>query len=1027
MTIQKPFRSCVLCIAILVLLCTAISTPAQIATVASPNRSTSKRKTNHAERCVAAVDLAVLAAESGIMDVSMEAMHRACKKGPPVASIELSGILSPGARQPRNRQNQHQEQENAQVELAKRLQRLQAAWIKYEADPQQAYDAWKGLIFPPSRPNEAFSYSTEVFSDRIMRYGSTSLDVEEPDLIKNGAAILIDWARQAEQLDDLRSLLEERKSHPGSANVAMLVRVMLASHESTPTVEAEILCKELAERPGVLVSGPDSELMLGWTWQMMKRLGKDSEASGHLLNALFAATSSVQRWPANTWLRFLVYKAIRDSISAGDPERFHDAVDLALSEYDSIRSNNEDYFASRKVALYSEAATRAFEAGQSKLGTECLKIVSLTPLGSRYSNSSRTMTDFNSPLMNGLFQMMRSERMSLLDAIVWKAPKLGIERNSRLIPTEDSPSVFSAAMVKSNKEEAYSRLAAPGAMSYSALGWVMIDSLAAGKEAEIEKRIAELEARQSDDAALARLVWNMIRNKPIDLQLLSEEDENGQIKYKLPYGNKSRVGAFDLELIRILEAEGSDQASLLAFINQRLARAKRQVSFLCIPWLRYFGWKHRSEENGKPTSDLLSHWQKTSDYTSKDLLQGMVPHVIWTQRGEDVWGHQCSPGFSYLVLRYPLEGDFTVEFEGLDGGWQEPFMSLGGMLIEFANHLSKVNISGIGERATEGFETEVMKRGKWNSYRLVCKDKKMTLTVGDDEYSVTAGVYSEHFPFLALASQPYRSTSIKGLKVTGDCAIDREVEMLSPTLIGWTAQFKQGVLPELMMDEEDCRLTVIQEETNEHWRFTNGEIHSVDLETEQNANEKTSDSEPFVEERREALVQYLRPLAQDEQVALEFYHESGKYSLAPCIGRIALLLDQPEVGLHWVTCDDKHWSGLGHDNRVVDPQAEQLASLQLKEKDWNKLVFRFEGENLIMSINGQDVYRRKWESGFDRKFGLFHDPKSYHVKARKLILSGEWPKSLPNDLFQLRDSINLKEVRSPVHRIPSQNQFVHQR
>jgi hypothetical protein len=141
-------------------------------------------------------------------------------------------------------------------------------------------------------------------------------------------------------------------------------------------------------------------------------------------------------------------------------------------------------------------------------------------------------------------------------------------------------------------------------------------------------------------------------------------------------------------------------------------------------------------------------------------------------------------------------------------------------------------------------------------------------------------------------------------------------------------------------------------------------------------------------------------LCDGEEISLEFYHEPGKFSLSPSLGRIAMLLSDTNVGLHWITADPEgDWTGIDDSNRVVDEQAEQLRPIKLRDNDWNQIVVRLDGDVVTLRLNGEDVYRRKWEAEAGRNFGLFHDPTKYHVRARNIRLSGDWPGKLPDDLF----------------------------
>ena len=161
------------------------------------------------------------------------------------------------------------------------------------------------------------------------------------------------------------------------------------------------------------------------------------------------------------------------------------------------------------------------------------------------------------------------------------------------------------------------------------------------------------------------------------------------------------------------------------------------------------------------------------------------------------------------------------------------------------------------------------------------------------------------------------------------------------------------------------------------------------------------------------LIYYERPMCDGETIELEFYQDSkpdpveGRsrslpLSISPTIGRTAMLLDQPEVALRWIAGEgEKEWLGTDPDQRVVDPQARQIAKAQINEKAWNTLKIRWNRGSALMSINGQDVYERKWDSEAAPQFGLYHHPNQTQTRVRNVSLSGNWPEALPSNLFEM--------------------------
>ncbi|MEM7474738.1 MAG: hypothetical protein AAF483_07075, partial [Planctomycetota bacterium] len=77
------------------LLLIALSPTPAWAQYAVPQLSRAKpNKSDASDRAMAALELAKLAAQDGLVDVSFEAVRRAIGKGPPVKAVDLGGLLS---------------------------------------------------------------------------------------------------------------------------------------------------------------------------------------------------------------------------------------------------------------------------------------------------------------------------------------------------------------------------------------------------------------------------------------------------------------------------------------------------------------------------------------------------------------------------------------------------------------------------------------------------------------------------------------------------------------------------------------------------------------------------------------------------------------------------------------------------------------------------------------------------------------------------------------------------------------------
>lgn len=980
----------------------------QVATMIRP-APPSPADTSHAERCLAGIDLAIIAAESGIVDVSFEAMQRATTKGPPVASMELGGLLGDkGAARVRATSgvpSREQEIESAQMKLAKRLQTLNTLWRNQKVDPAAAYAAFKSLVLPEARPNEAFCYSVSTLNFRGSSYSNITLQLAAPSQIDCGAAALVEWARLAKREDDLLAEAEKRAKMPTAASAALLIKVILAGDPSRAQMR-EALCEQLTPQTKLLIDSPDAELLLGHVWQMLQQVASDLPARTKLIDAVLDATARAQNWSNNKWLLFLVTSGMRDALDAGDGVKFRRYVDTALTVYNPIRANNTDYVAQREAALYAEAARRAFEAGQLRLAADCLRVGATQASSDRYlQTQTYAILDPTQPVMQNLLKLDRAERFELFNSLVWLMPQLGLQSGARMNGVEHVPALFERASAVPAQALVWREVARPNARSVSLLEWTMREGIALGKQAAIESEIAKLESAGSDDAKLAKLVFSLAQGKPMDLALVTKTDARNNKSFAPVLGDNGRVTPLDIEIVE--QALASDEHRKLGerLADKLLLTATTEHQDLFVTLLRGVKARLRTSPPAATHDDLV-HWTVADDVAEVDYALGHLPQTVWVKRdGKNSWGQQFGIDYSVLMLRYPLAGNFTISFRSRDAQYREGGATFGGRLIEFLEYRGGLQVSALGKRNTSMVETDSLTKNRFNAVRLERKGDSLVVHVGflfQKELAVPAG----EFPFFGMGANHFHESSFDSLVIEGDVTIPRSVDLLSPSLAGWSARFKGQALPALAVVPEQ-EAVADDEKINYDWRLADGALESVD----RTKDEKTVQSK-HARPNREALVRYLRPLGDGEQISLEFFHESGKHSIAPALGRIAMLLGDGKVALHWITVDPAGIiTGVDDSNRVIDEQAQQLQTVALKDNDWNQLTLKLEGDVVTLAINGQDTYRRTWEAEAGRQFGLFRDPTQFHVRVRNAKLSGPWPEKLPADLFELKpkDKVTLVE------------------
>jgi hypothetical protein len=959
---------------------------------------------SHAERCLAAIDLAMLAAESGIMDVSVEAMRRATVKGPPVANMQLGGLLSSGtqggavsrggAMYVTSSSAGQTATSSAQAKLASRLLELHEIWKKEKADPASAYEAFKSLVFPPERTSEAFAYAARPLErGKQTSYSRTQYDAEAPQPESCAAMALVEWACTAGKKDDVLAEVKNREQMPGAMAAALLVKALLIEEDTHSIDDARAFCEALASQAKLLVSDPDAVLLFGHSWKVLERLPANAPERKRLFDAILDSLGKDQNWAQNEWLVFLVARGLRDALDSGDAEQFRRYAQISNSRFDNLRSNNVDYVASQESAMYGWATQRAFSAGHLRLAADCLRMQHSLPVSHTYLQSqSDAILDPLQPVVQALLTLNRAERYSILKSLVWQMPNLGMTRCSRLNSHEQVPQVFRPA----GTVVPWRDLASEQSCGASLLEWAMRDAIALGKQHEIESELKRLEDAGSDDARIAKAVYSLALNQRIDLNEFFEDAKDGGRQLQTLLGEGNQVLPLDLEILEQALAQPAHHEAGLKFLHRALEAATNQNQEVYISRLRAIELRER-ETPFEATHSQLAHWIVGDDVKEADYTHGHPVQTLWIKRADKTWGHQVGTNFSTLMLRYPLEGEYNVSFRVQEGKYNVGATSIAGRMIEFLQHRGRLQFWGLGHRNLTSLSTTVLQPDAFNTIRLERGEGKLTVHV-NDKFSQQLDVPDGDFPFFGLASYHYRESSFDALSISGNITIPRSVEMLTPGLVGWNARFKGETLPGLAILRES---KLPEEDERVDWRFSGGVLESVKRdEPEPGAS---ANVRKYERARRESVIQYMRPLASGEEISLEFFHEPGKVSVAPALGRIAILLDRDKVDLHWITADPAGvTTGVDNANRAHDPEAQQPESVVLSPGGWNNLSLKLEGAEVVLSVNNVVVYRREWELEAGRLFGLFRDPSQFEVRVRNVRLSGPWPEQLPADLFELK-------------------------
>ena len=140
---------------------------------------------------------------------------------------------------------------------------------------------------------------------------------------------------------------------------------------------------------------------------------------------------------------------------------------------------------------------------------------------------------------------------------------------------------------------------------------------------------------------------------------------------------------------------------------------------------------------------------------------------------------------------------------------------------------------------------------------------------------------------------------------------------------------------------------------------------------------------------------YFRPMRSGESVRYEFFYEPAKTAVHPTLGRLAFLLEPDAARLHWLTDQTTgNWTGLAADNAIDDPAGRKAYKLPLKAGDWNAVALTTTADSVKVELNGSVVYAAKLDPQVERTFGLFHYRDRTAARARNVVLTGPWAKTV---------------------------------
>jgi len=285
-----------------------------------------------------------------------------------------------------------------------------------------------------------------------------------------------------------------------------------------------------------------------------------------------------------------------------------------------------------------------------------------------------------------------------------------------------------------------------------------------------------------------------------------------------------------------------------------------------------------------------------------------------------------------------------------------------------------------------------------NQWALEVKNGKLRFLIDNAEATILdAGPFSEH-PFLAFQSMVAQSHTFSNLVIQkgdsgGSVPVSPKVRMLGPTMLGWSSEYSQSPMPEAAIDPKLRKGTLssggwqyrgLQVELSKPWRFENDTLEAT------------------LPEKRSTTswncYHYQRPLDEGDSWRYEFWWEPGKSAVIPVIGRTAIHLDGEALEREWLVDKlDAHWLSIEAEKRIEIPGSKKP---ELVPQAWNAIELHRKGNDVSIQVNGKSVGTFAIEPDQQSTPGLYAPSGVRNFSVRHMTLQGDWPSSLPTNLWE---------------------------
>lgn len=383
----------------------------------------------------------------------------------------------------------------------------------------------------------------------------------------------------------------------------------------------------------------------------------------------------------------------------------------------------------------------------------------------------------------------------------------------------------------------------------------------------------------------------------------------------------------------------------------------------------------------------LKYWIPLSVRSAKEIDRGQRPGV-WLTHQQHVL-HLAGGMADALLFQYPLAGDFDFICETQEGGsiGTDGGLVFGGLHFQT---LGRKDALQVWDADQNHMVTRPSPFARFDERPVF---NRVSIRSRDGEVQFESNFHPVWFDTAAASTSPWvglRSSGTKrpvfrNLRLEGEPTIPREVKLtLGDDLRGWQSGFFGETQP-AFGGRQSPRAP--DDPSSHDWYMQSGTLIGA-------AKEAGEASRP-------GLLQYQRPLLDEESISYEFQLGDQNSVPHPAIGRLAFLLESSGVRVRWITTGDSDWTGLSADNAALEPLNRRgPRPLPLKEGESNRVEIQRRGDNVLLTLNGELIYQRPMEPGPAESFGLYRADRTEQVSVRDVTLTGNWPESIPEEFVK---------------------------